>query len=300
MTFVAGTVLTAAALNSELAAKTDLAMTQNAQTGTSYSFALADASKLLTTSNASPVSVTVTKQATVTWVTGTQLRIMNLGAGVTTLVADTGVTINGNVSLKQYQGGTLIRTASDVWLFVPTASSSGVDLITPTSVAGAGVTLTGGEVAFTTAGTVSVNGCFTGAYDNYMIEFNESARSGSISTFMRMRVGGSDSSAANYAFKNLAIGASSNTVTWSAQANGLTATSFQLSNGDSSLNSYLMNVSSPFLAAITKIGFVVGNTAALQVISAAFTAATSFDGLTIYTGSGTITGTLRIYGLRNS
>ena len=160
MTFVAGTVLTAAALNSELASKTDLAMTQNAQTGTTYSFALADASKLLTTSNASPVSVTVTKQATVTWVTGTQLRIMNLGAGLTTLVADTGVTINGNVSLKQYQGGTLIRTASDVWLFVPTASkiASGTAAVatnqtttstsyTDLATAGPAVTLTTGTKA---------------------------------------------------------------------------------------------------------------------------------------------------------
>jgi hypothetical protein len=44
---------------------------------------------------------------------------MNLGAGVTTLVADTGVTINNNTALGQYQGGTLIRTASDVWTFQP-------------------------------------------------------------------------------------------------------------------------------------------------------------------------------------
>lgn len=109
-------------LDTALAAKTDLAMTQNAQTGTTYSFALADASKLLTTSNASAVSVTVTKQATVTWVTGTQLRVVNLGAGVTTLVADTGVTINNNKALSQYQGGTLIRTASDVWTFQPNSS----------------------------------------------------------------------------------------------------------------------------------------------------------------------------------
>ena len=111
-------------IDTSLAAKTDLAMTQNAQTGVSYSFALADASKLLTTSNASAVSVTVTKQATVTWVTGTQLRVLNLGAGVTTLVADTGVTVNNNKALAQYQGGTLIRTASDVWAFVPNASAS--------------------------------------------------------------------------------------------------------------------------------------------------------------------------------
>ena len=111
-------------LVSDLAAKTDLAMTQNAQTGTSYSYALADASKLLSMSNAASNTVLVTKQATVTWVTGTQLRVINLGAGVTTLVADTGVTINNNRSLAQYQGGTLIRTASDVWTFVGSASQS--------------------------------------------------------------------------------------------------------------------------------------------------------------------------------
>lgn len=120
----AGNVLTATDLNSSIAAKTDTAMTQNAQTGTSYSYALADASKLLSMSNAASNTVLVTKQATVTWVTGTQLRVVNLGAGVTTLVADTGVTINNNKALSQYQGGTLIRTASDVWLFVPTSSGA--------------------------------------------------------------------------------------------------------------------------------------------------------------------------------
>lgn len=122
----AGNVLTATDLNSAFAAKTDLAMVQNAQTGSSYSYALADASKLLTMSNAASNTVTVTKQATVTWVTGTQLRVLNLGAGVTTLVADTGVTINNNKALAQYQGGTLIRTASDVWTFVPNSASGKV------------------------------------------------------------------------------------------------------------------------------------------------------------------------------
>lgn len=130
--YVAGAVLLASDLNTDFAAKTDTAMTQNAQTGTTYSFALADASKLLTTSNASPVSVTVTKQATVTWVTGTQLRIVNLGAGVTTLVADTGVTINNNKALAQYQGGTLIRTASDVWTFQPTGGGKILQVVSTT------------------------------------------------------------------------------------------------------------------------------------------------------------------------
>lgn len=116
-------------LDTALASKTDLAMTQNAQTGTSYSMALADASKLVTMSNAAANTVLVTKQATVVWVTGTQLRVLNLGAGTTTLVADTGVTINNNTALKQYQGGTLIRTASDVWAFVPNAAGASASAV---------------------------------------------------------------------------------------------------------------------------------------------------------------------------
>ena len=125
MTFVAGTILTAAALNSELAAKTDLAMVKNAQTGVSYSYALADQTKLLTMSNSSANTVLVTKQATVAWAADTQLRVLNLGAGVTTLVADTGVTINNNTALAQWRGGVLIRMSSDVWTFVPFASGVG-------------------------------------------------------------------------------------------------------------------------------------------------------------------------------
>ena len=177
---------------------------------------------------------------------------------------------------------------------------AGMDLITPTSVAGSGVTLSGGQVTFTAASTVSVNGCYSSAYDNYVVIYAESARSAALSTYLRMRVAGSDSSAANYAYKNVALPANSATVTWGAQGNGTTDTSALLSNGDSSTTNYLINVASPFIATSTKMGFVVGSTAAMQVISAAFTAATSFDGFTIYTGSGNITGTIRVYGLRNS
>ncbi len=112
-------------LDTSLAAKTDLAMVQNAQTGTSYSYALADASKLLTMSNAASNTVLVTKQATVTWAADTQLRVLNLGAGTTTLVADTGVTINNNTALARWNAGVLIRMSSDVWTFVPSAAGGG-------------------------------------------------------------------------------------------------------------------------------------------------------------------------------
>ena len=166
MTFVAGTVLTAAALNTELAAKTDLAMTKNAQTGVSYSYALTDQTKLLTMSNAAANTVTVTKQATVAWAADTQLRVLNIGAGATTLVADTGVTINNNTALAQWRGGVLIRMSSDVWTFVPFVSGSAGATVSGTT--GSPTTGTGkdgkalytwtanGSVTFSAAGIVRV------------------------------------------------------------------------------------------------------------------------------------------------
>jgi hypothetical protein len=281
--------------------KADLALVQNAQTGTTYTLAAADFTKTVTLSNASPVAVTLPLEATVPWPAGTQLRLLNLGAGLVTVAGAVGVTINGSpLTLAQYKDATLIKTGTDVWTFVGSAAAPGMDLITPTSVAGAGVTLSGGQVTFTAASTVSVNGCYSSAYANYIVIYEESARSGAISTYLRMRVSGSDSSASNYAYKNVALPTNSATVTWAAQGNGSTDTSALLSNGDSSTTNYLINVASPFIATSTKMGFVVGSTAALQGINAAFTAATSFDGFTIYTGSGNITGTIRIYGLRNS
>jgi hypothetical protein len=293
--YVSGAVLLASDLNTDFAAKSDLAMTQNAQTGVSYSFALADASKLLTTSNASTVSVTVTKQATVTWVTGTQLRIMNLGAGVTTLVADTGVTINGNVALNQYQGGTLIRTASDVWLFVPTASSSGMDLITPTSVAGSGVTLSGGQVTFTASTTVSVNGCFTSAYANYWVIF-EGVQSAGQSVDVRLRASGTDASGSNYT-RQLLSGQ-----TGTPGAASVTGTLWDVvSVGDADAMVGEMILRRPNLAQTTLFSSQGGRGTYLTVLTGLHSLTTQYDGLSLLAAGGTnITGTLRIYGLRNS
>lgn len=101
-------------------AKASLAMTQNAQTGTSYTAALTDGYKLVTMSNAAANTFTVPPQSSVTWVAGQQLRLLNLGAGSCTITPGAGVTINGTpLALAQHKGGTLIRTASDVWTFIP-------------------------------------------------------------------------------------------------------------------------------------------------------------------------------------
>ena len=111
------------------------AVTINAQTGTTYTFALADASegKLVTASNAAASTYTVPPQSSVTWANGAVLRILNQGAGVVTIAAGSGVTINGTpLTLAQYKGAAIQRTASNTWTFVPFSGGVGSAAISNT------------------------------------------------------------------------------------------------------------------------------------------------------------------------
>lgn len=94
--------------------------TYNAQTGTTYTFALSDVGKTVTASNASSSTYTIPPQASVVWPTGATLNIVNLGAGVVTIAAGAGVTVtNSSQTLSQYQSAALVRTASNAWTVVP-------------------------------------------------------------------------------------------------------------------------------------------------------------------------------------
>ena len=110
-----------------------LAMTQNAQTGTTYSFVAADFTKLVTLSNASAVAVTLPLESSVAWPTGTQLRLLNQGAGTVTVAGAGGVTINGTpLTLGQYKGANLIKTGTNTWTFIPFASGVGAAVFSDT------------------------------------------------------------------------------------------------------------------------------------------------------------------------
>lgn len=131
-----------------------LAMTQNAQTGVTYSFLLTDFTKLVTLSNASAIAVTLPLEATVAWPTGTQLRLLNVGAGTVTVAGAVGVTINGTpLTLAQYKGANLIKTGTNTWVFVPFASSIGAAVYSDANTG----TYTGfAYKTFTASGTLTV------------------------------------------------------------------------------------------------------------------------------------------------
>ena len=94
----------------------------NAQTGTTYTFVLADASKLVTASNGSAQTYTVPPNSGVAFPTGTAITIIGIGAGKVTLAQGSGVTINSKDSEKaidgQHASVTIIKTATDTWQLI--------------------------------------------------------------------------------------------------------------------------------------------------------------------------------------
>jgi hypothetical protein len=92
----------------------------NAQTGTTYTLVIGDASTLVTMSNASANTLTVPTNASVAFSVGTQIPVSQKGAGQTTIAAAGGVTINSAGGLlnigAQYATVALVKIATDTWL----------------------------------------------------------------------------------------------------------------------------------------------------------------------------------------
>ena len=109
--------LTTPTINS---AKINLAF--NAQTGTTYTLVAADSSKLVTTSNASAVTVTIPPSV---FAAGEQINVQSIGAGLTTFAQGAGVTITSTgatssapVLRAQNSACTIICTASNTFTVI--------------------------------------------------------------------------------------------------------------------------------------------------------------------------------------
>lgn len=92
----------------------------NAQTA-SYTLTLADASKLVEVSNASANTVTIPLNSSVAFPTGTQISVLQTGAGQTTIAGTSGVTLNSTPGTKlraQWSACTIIKRATDTWVVV--------------------------------------------------------------------------------------------------------------------------------------------------------------------------------------
>mgnify|MGYP006285795753 CR=1 FL=1 len=102
------------------------ALTLNAQTGTTYTFVLTDANNtLVTASNASAQTYTIPPNSSVAYPIGSQINIIQIGAGQVSFAQGSGVTIasTGGTSSApklraQYSSATAIKVNTDSWYVV--------------------------------------------------------------------------------------------------------------------------------------------------------------------------------------
>lgn len=101
--------------------KTDKLITANRQTA-SYTLVLSDKDKIVEMNVATANDLTVPSNSSVAFDIGTQVIVSQYGAGQTTIVAGSGVTLRSDTSkLKiaaQYGAATLIKIATDEWYII--------------------------------------------------------------------------------------------------------------------------------------------------------------------------------------
>ena len=173
-------------------------------------------------------------------------------------------------------------------------------VVLPTSVAGSGVTLNSatGVVTASAASSVNVNGCFSDLYTSYQIEYILET-SASVGLNLRMRASGTDATTNydNQRFTNISatLSAQRNAGGSSFQADTITLIGTHAGN---------MKLVDPFAATQTLMFTDYLSFDATMTTSSGegrtngrHRTATSYDGFTINPPSGTVTGTIKVYGL---
>jgi hypothetical protein len=115
---ITGTLSDQTDLQTALDTKTNKLITTNRQTA-SYTLVLSDADKLVEMNVGSANNLTIPLNSSVAFPTGTQILLAQYGAGQTTIVPTSGVTVRssgGKLKLNvQYSGATLIKIGTDEW-----------------------------------------------------------------------------------------------------------------------------------------------------------------------------------------
>lgn len=268
--------------------------TYNNQTGTSYTFVLADTGKTVTSDNASAVTFTIPPQASVAWANNTTLTVRNLGAGVVTIAGGAGVTVTNTAqTVAQYGEVKLIRTASNAWTVVPASGgASGMTFITATSFSG--------------ASSANFNNVFSSTYDHYKIILNITDKGGVDAINIRMRNGGTDRTGAEYDYYLVQV----NNGPTLYNSGGVNATSAPFAQAYTGLIDgviTVVDIFNPFVSTLetTWLGSALGRYTSSTQISGTnngmHNSAVQNDGFTLFnTGGQNMSGKITVYGYQKA
>ena len=178
--------------------------------------------------------------------------------------------------------------------------TNGLVVMTPTSIAYSGTSASinaNGSVTFSACATLSLNGVFTGDYDNYMVSIRHLG-SANDALNARLRSSGSDASATNYVWEILrADGVTVDGSRFSTQSE------FRIGSIIDNLRSGLVcNLFGPYLAQPTAFRSVSAepdtpsDNARIYDNAGTHSLSTSYDGLSLICGAGNFTGLLTVFG----
>lgn len=150
---------------------------------------------------------------------------------------------------------------------------------------------------FSAASSVSINNCFTSAYENYKIVWTAGSVSALGTILLRLRASGTDNTTTNYGSSGV-YALFSGTVS----GTGYNAQNFWAMHycANTSSQHRAIELMQPQATYNTSFGSVGSNSDANAYYAGWFGATTQFDGFSILPGSGTMTGTVRVYGYRNA
>ena len=152
--------------------------------------------------------------------------------------------------------------------------------------------------SFSASSAVNINDVFSSTYDNYRILVSLTASTGAPSQTFRLRVGGSDETGSNYTFQQLEI---DNTTVAGARTSSTTAARYMWGSSTSKSTS-AVDIFAPFLAEPTlyfsNANWQLGTN--LYNFAGSHSLTTSYTGLTLIVGTGSITGFYSIYGYRKA
>jgi len=155
---------------------------------------------------------------------------------------------------------------------------------------------------FTTAATVSIDNCFSASYTHYLVVRNLLGSAADVTLGVRVRVSSTDDSGANY--REQRVYAASTTVGGS-RSTGQTVWTWASGYTEIAAFGYVaLKISNPFEAVRTTAWADVsyGASGSIEMLRTvmAHDLTTSYTGFTVIPGSGTITGSITVYGLKES
>jgi hypothetical protein len=188
--------------------------------------------------------------------------------------------------------------AEDIEAALPTVG--GLAPATPTTIANSGgsASLSGNTVTFTGVTSVSLNGCFTGDCDNYRIVMKILSSVNNAFLF-RLRNAGTDNTASNYSYQNM-FGYNGANVAGSGANPNDTGRIGAIGTTNCML---IADLASPAVAETKSlVGTVTRRTSegSIEIYTEGnyLAQTTTFDGISFRVSSGTISGTVSIYGYK--